>query len=193
VAWGPYGTKLASGRLDKIVKLWETSTGTSSGKCQSTLSGHSNVVTSVAWNNDGSKLATGSWDKTVKVWSVGSAGTFECESTLNGYWDFVMSVAWNNDGTKLASGSDDETVLIWSVGSAGTFECESTLSGHSRYVTAVSYCFLFSNVWWMLTIEHFTAMSRVFVSVQTGNTLPVAARTKPSRYGRRRLASACRR
>ena len=80
--------------MDKIVNLWETSTGTSTGKCQSTLSGHSDVVTSVAWNNDGSKLATGSWDETVKVWSVGSAGTFECESTLSGHSRYVTAVSY---------------------------------------------------------------------------------------------------
>ena len=69
----------------------------------------------------------------------------------------VRSVSWNNDGTKLATGSDDKTVKIWAVGSAGTFECQSTLTGHSQYVTAVSYYCLFSNVWCVLTIEHFTA------------------------------------
>jgi hypothetical protein len=50
-------------------------------------------------------------------------------------------------------------VKLAPVASPATFECLSTMSGHSRYVTAVSYRFLFSNVWWMLTIEYFTAMS----------------------------------
>ena len=81
---------------------------------------------------------------------------------------------------------------VAAVGSAGIFECQSTMR-HSRYVTAVSYCFLFSNVWCMLTIEHFTGMSRVFVSVQTASTLPVAAGTRPSKSGRLRRASASRR
>ena len=68
----------------------------------------------------------------------------------------VCSVAWSPDGKKIASGSEDKTVKVWN---AQTGQCVSTLSGHSRYVTAVSYCFLFSNVWWMLTIEHFTGLS----------------------------------
>ncbi len=66
----------------------------------------------------------------------------------------VWSVAWSPDGTKVASGSEDNTVKIWET-STGT--CLSTLSGHSKYVTAVSYSCLFSNVWCVLTIEHFTA------------------------------------
>jgi WD40 repeat protein len=81
VVYSPDGTKIASGSGDKTLKIWNAKTG----KCESTLSGHSNWVMSVAWNNDGSKLATGSYDKTIKIWAVGSAGTFECQSTLSGH------------------------------------------------------------------------------------------------------------
>ena len=86
----------------------------------------------------------------------------------------VWSVAWSPDGTKVASGSEDNTVKIWET-STGT--CQSTLSGHSRYVTAVSYSCLFSNVWCVLTIEHFTDGFRVFPSVRTANMLLAAATT----------------
>ena len=84
-------------------------------------------------------------------------------------------------------------VKVAAVDSADTFECQSTLSGHSRYVTAVSYSCLFSNVWCVLTIEHFTGLSRVFPLVRMASRLPVAAGTSALEFGRRRLARACRR
>ena len=74
----------------------------------------------------------------------------------------------------LASGSDDGTVKLWNT---NTGDCVSTLTGHSKYVTAVSYYCLFSNVWCVLTIEHFTAGFRVFPSVRTANMLLAAATT----------------
>ena len=84
-------------------------------------------------------------------------------------------MTWSPDGKSLASASDDKTVRMWD---ASTGQCVSTLSGHSRYVTAVSYSCLFSNVWFVLTIEHFTAMFRVFPLVQMASRLPVAATTE---------------
>ncbi len=128
MAWSPHGASLASGSRDNTVKIWNVKTG----KCVSTLNGHSRSVTSVAWNNDGTKLVSGSYDSTVRIWSVGSTGTFECQSPLT-VDSPVYSVAFSPDGTKLASGSLDKTVRIWSVGSAGTFECQSPLRGHSGW------------------------------------------------------------
>ena len=51
---------------------------------------------------------------------------------------------------------------------------------------------LVSNVWCVLTIEHFTAQSRVFPSAQMGNKLQAAAGTTALEFGRRLLARACR-
>ena len=85
-------------------------------------------------------------------------------------------MVYSPDGTKIASGSGDETIKIWN---AQTGQCVSTLTGHSGYVTAASYSCLFSNVWCVLTIEHFTGLPIVFASVRTANRLLVAAGTKP--------------
>jgi WD40 repeat protein len=84
-------------------------------------------------------------------------------------------VVYSPCGTKIASGSLDKTLRIWNV---KTGKCDSTLRGHSKYVTAVFYSCLFSNVWCVLTIEHFTAGLRVFPSVRMVNMLLAAATTK---------------
>ena len=68
----------------------------------------------------------------------------------------VRSVAFSADGCKIAVAYYNRVQFFDAQTQA---KIGSPLSGHSRYVTAVSYCFLFSNVWWMLTIEYFTAMS----------------------------------
>ena len=108
VAFSPDGTKLASGSVDKTVKLWDVSTG----KNINTLTGHKDRVGSVAFSPDGTKLASGSADKTVKLWDVSTGKNI---NTLTGHKDRVESIAFSPDGTKLASGSADETVKLWDV------------------------------------------------------------------------------
>ncbi len=46
MAWSPDGASVASGSWDKTVKIWNVKTG----KCDSTLSGHSRYVTAVSYS-----------------------------------------------------------------------------------------------------------------------------------------------
>ena len=48
------------------MKVWEVSTG----KCQSTLTGHSDTVRGVCFSPDGSKIASCSVDKTIRMWNA---------------------------------------------------------------------------------------------------------------------------
>ena len=66
MAWSPDGKSIASGSLDKTVKLWDAATG----KEKSTLRAHSAPVMSVSWSPNGKTLASGSFDGTVKLWEV---------------------------------------------------------------------------------------------------------------------------
>jgi WD40 repeat protein len=102
----------------------------------------------------------------------------------------VKSVAVSKDGKRVASGGKDETVRVWD---AQTGKELKVFSGHFGYVTTFSYCFFFTNVWCVLTIEHFTGTSRVFASAHMASRLPVAARTKASRFGTQTPATVCRR
>ena len=66
MAFSPDGKQVASGSNDKSVKLWNIETGT----CESTMTRHSETVTSVAFSADGQWVVSGSMDKTIRLWDT---------------------------------------------------------------------------------------------------------------------------
>ena len=64
VAFSPDGRTVASGSLDRTVKLWDAKSGAE----LATLKGHEAAVISVAFSPDGRTVASGSYDQTVKLW-----------------------------------------------------------------------------------------------------------------------------
>jgi WD40 repeat protein len=69
LAYSPDGMVLASAHADRAVRLWETA----SGRLLVTLTGHTDVVTSLAFSPDGTRLASSSWDATVRLWGLAPA------------------------------------------------------------------------------------------------------------------------
>jgi len=121
--------QVASGSLDKTVRLWDVGTG----ECAFTLVGHTHWVRSVRYRGDGRQVASGSADETVRLWDV---ETGDCVHVLSGHTSFVTSVQYREDGLQIASASYDKTVRVWDVVSG---DCLFVLSGHSCWATCVTY------------------------------------------------------
>ena len=110
VAFSPDGTKLASGELRGMVKLWDVS----SGENINTFHGPGGLSTSVAFSPDGRKLASSisGGDGTVEI---REAATGKNINTIAGHLDGIQSVVFSPDGTKLAAGVSGSGVKLWEI------------------------------------------------------------------------------
>ncbi len=126
IAWSPDGCSLASGGLDKTIKIWDAA----SGRKLHTLTGHTDFVDKLAWSPDGRRLASGSWDKTIKIWDAASWRELRT-ITYTAHTDGdIEALAWSPDGRSLAC-CGDKTIKIWDAASWQVLHT-ITVSGHAR-------------------------------------------------------------
>ncbi len=89
-----------------VIRLYDFA----SGKLESLLKGHSDVVIALAFSPDGKHLISGSEDKTAILWDLEARKQI---LQLTGHAAAVSAVALLKDGTRIVTGSKDETLRLW--------------------------------------------------------------------------------
>jgi len=105
LVWSPDNMLLASGGMDKMVRVMDIRT-----KAIAYTLPLARIVNDISWEPDSTgRLAIASNSDTVVVWNIHTN-----ERTLHaGHQGLVTTVAWGQQA--LASGSTDKTIIIWAI------------------------------------------------------------------------------
>ncbi|KDR66491.1 hypothetical protein GALMADRAFT_106436 [Galerina marginata CBS 339.88] len=129
VAYSSDDKCIVSGSEDKLVRVWDASTG----EMLEVLEGHTERVMSVAFSSDNKCIVSGSFDKSVRVWDV---STGKMLKVLEDHTERVRSVAFSSYDECIVSGSFDKSVRVWD---ASTGKMLKVLEGHTEHVSSVAF------------------------------------------------------
>ncbi|XP_006893522.1 PREDICTED: autophagy-related protein 16-1 isoform X1 [Elephantulus edwardii] len=108
VQFSPGSRLLATGGMDRRVKLWEVFTD----KCEhrGSLTGSNAGITSIEFDSAGSYLLAASNDFASRIWTVDD---YRLRHTLTGHSGKVLSAKFLLDNARIVSGSHDRTLKLW--------------------------------------------------------------------------------
>ena len=85
------GKLLATGGVDRVVRIWRVS----NGSLQHELSGHVGQISAIAFSPRGTSLATASTDGIGRIWDIADG---QPVSVLSGHANFLDDIAFSPDG-----------------------------------------------------------------------------------------------
>ncbi|RKU30871.1 hypothetical protein C6497_04130 [Candidatus Poribacteria bacterium] len=130
LAFSSDGSKLASGSMDKTVRLWDVV----NRKHIARFSGHQSWITALALSSDGSILASGDANKRIILWDTQSK---EKRVELEGHTSGIPSLVFSPDGTILASASYDGSIRFWNPNTGKEISIFAT--GHTKWITSLAF------------------------------------------------------
>nr|XP_043889014.1 autophagy-related protein 16-1 isoform X1 [Solea senegalensis] len=108
VRFSPGSRLLATGGMDRRVKLWEVVAGRC--ECKGALTGSNAGITSIEFDSAGSYLLAASNDFASRIWTVDD---YRLRHTLTGHSGKVLSARFLLDNARIVSGSYDRTLKLW--------------------------------------------------------------------------------
>ncbi|HEX4613009.1 MAG TPA: sigma-70 family RNA polymerase sigma factor [Urbifossiella sp.] len=125
-AFSPDGTRIVSGGIDGMVRMWDADTGKELWGWKP-----SQDVLAVAFLPGGKQVASGEAEGTIRVWDAVDGKVLK---KLTGHTGGVDALAVVPDG-RLVSAGADKTVRVWDVGAGKELRC---FHGHTAAVSAVA-------------------------------------------------------
>lgn len=106
VAYNPTGLLLASAGVEKVIRLYDTT----SISLKSTLQGATQSVMVTAFSADENLVLGSSNDNSTRIWHL---PTQRLRHTLNGHTSKVFAGCFSSGSDKALTGSHDRTIKIW--------------------------------------------------------------------------------
>lgn len=142
--FSPDGEVVVSVGEDKIIKIWDCS----SGQILRSYHGHTDNINFCKFSSTGNFLLTASSDMTVKLWTFPSFSTKsgrrhsyglliqnditdESSKTYNGHKEAVLCCSFSSDNSKIVSGDNAGIALVWN---CQTTEILFSLQGHTSSI-----------------------------------------------------------
>ncbi|XP_063162098.1 protein Atg16l2 [Candoia aspera] len=125
IAFSPNSGVLATGGMDRLVKLWNV-VGGRLEKMQS-LDGASGSITGIEFDPTGSHILAATYNNAAQLWKVGAG---QVKAILTGHTDKVTAAKFRSTWHQAVTGSKDRTVKEWDL----------VKGACSRTIQVLSYC-----------------------------------------------------